>query len=105
MFSVVLLVGTESNPTVIMFYRVDRKVTVVINEHHTHEVTAVAEVVPKTLTLDPKAVEIKTIEDPFSPNFYALRVGSGLSTPVNFSWDIPPDSAFKIEPLCGVRPY
>ena len=81
---------------------VDRKLTVVMNEHHMHELTAIAEVVPKTLTLDPKAVEIKTIEDPFSPDFYSIRVGSSLSTPVNFSWDIPAGSPFKIEPLSGV---
>lgn len=88
------------NPSFFFFFY--RNITCVINEYHSFEIGVMAEVVSKSLTVSPENIEFKMAISPFHPKFLSVEVHSYLNTPVSFSFMIPSDSPYMMEPLNGV---
>ena len=71
-------------------------INVLVNDSTLYEVTAVAQVVPKTLKIESETIEFSQRDG----HFKFFRLINNLNAYTVFSWDVP-DGCYKIFPMLG----
>lgn len=75
----------------------------IINRQHKYEIVVVANVIPKTLSIEPTNLELGDcfMNEPFENISKYVSVTNKLQSPIDFHWEHEDGSSFTAEPAFG----